>query len=433
MKKIKRLLALLLVCVISLSACAKGTDKASTGKPVIYTSFFPIYSLTKEIAGDTLDVRMFIPSGVDPHFWEPTPKNLKELSRADLLIVNGANMEKWVDKVSDNIPKLRVLTLSDSVDLITYKGAAAKGDFQYMTSLDLKKDEKYYFDFGHTHEDLMRVAFIKNDKNLSKEKLIERGKEIMQEDGDPIRQKATIKVKNNRVYGLEMGHESGKIFFKVPNNGNWVMVSDRISEKLLPYDLMDKKGNKIDNKTLLAGSTSGLDKVTYDPHSWLSIKNAKRYLNAISHELSQIYPENKHIYASNKSKSVSRLTELEYKYKEELKKYNKKSFVTSHYAYEYLARDFGLNQYPLQGLISSDTPSLKTIRKAIRYCESNNIKTIFYEDGLEQKGADTLASEISGKTLPLRSMEYVKINSRDSYIEIMEDNLKKIISSFKEE
>ncbi len=153
-KKGRYLLALFaLVC---LTACGGGEKKSD--KPLIYTSFFPIQDMTKLIAG-TADVESFMPVDKEPHLWEPSPKDMKRLAKADLLVVNGANMEPWLDQVKENLPNLDILKLSDSVELISYKGAAAIGDFQYMTELKLD-NKRHEIEFGHTHENVMRVCFL---------------------------------------------------------------------------------------------------------------------------------------------------------------------------------------------------------------------------------------------------------------------------------
>ena len=178
-----------LMLSLSLVVCEDRKEaKNPSGKPVVYTSFFPIYDLTKLVAGDILDVRSFMPEDKSAHLWEPSPKDMKQLAGADLLVVNGANMEDWIDIVRDNLPDLDILVLSDAVDLITYKGAAAIGDFQFMASLNLDT-QKYTLDFGHTHEDVMRIAFFNNKDNLSKEELVAKGKKIMEQKGKLIHQK----------------------------------------------------------------------------------------------------------------------------------------------------------------------------------------------------------------------------------------------------
>ena len=97
----------------------------------------------------------------------------------------------------------------------------------------------------------------------------------------------------------------------------------------------------------------------------------------------------------------------------------------THYAYEYLARDFGLRQFPLQGLVSMEAPSLKTMRKAISFCQYHSINTIFYEIGHSEKPAETLALEIDGKAVPLVSMEFI-VGEDKGYIDFMRENLEKI-------
>lgn len=418
-----------LLTLIFLLGCTKETDKE--GKPVVYTSFYPVYDLVKQIAEDTVELRTFMPLDKDPHLWEPTPKDMKELTKADLLIVNGANLERWLDQVKENLPQLKILVLSDSVDLITYKGAAAIGDFQYMCQQKVLKDEVYKLDFGHTHEDIMRVAFIDNSQNLSREELIRKGKKIMEEKGALVAQKEHIQVEENKVYALEMGHESGEISYSFPKDGNWVFISDRISEKILPYTFVNQKNDVLEVETLLEGSTSGLDKITYDPHSWLSLINAKKYLNSIYDQFVELYPEHGKLYRKTKLKAVDALTDLEYEYKEKFKDITQREFVVTHYAYAYLARDFELIQFPLQGLISTESPSLNTIRKALDFCRHFGINTIFYENLSDKKSADTLAEELGGKSVALTSMEYMRPNTKENYTEIMRNNLHALYTSMK--
>ena len=143
------------------------------------------------IGDDTIDVESFMPLDKQPHLWEPSPKDMKKLAKCDLLVVNGANMEPWLDKVKENLPNLDILKLSDSVDLITYKGAAAIGDFQYLARIEIESG-KNKIDFGHTHEDMMRVAFIKDDGTRG-ENLVKKCKDITSQKGELIHQKGYIK------------------------------------------------------------------------------------------------------------------------------------------------------------------------------------------------------------------------------------------------
>ncbi|KXO16247.1 zinc ABC transporter substrate-binding protein [Peptoniphilus sp. GNH] len=432
---LKKCLLTIFLCLFALTGC--GSESADSDKPLVYTSFFPVHDMVSMIAGDTLNVKSFMPLDKEPHLWEPSAKDMKRLSKADLLVVNGANMEPWLDTVKENLPNLDILTLSDSVDLITYKGAAAIGDFQYMARLDLDKGV-HEIEFGHTHENLMRVCFFKDDGSDLKN-LVAKGKKMMEQKGKLIAQNETFDVEEGIVYGIEMGHESGQVFYNIKDSGKWIFISDRISENLLPYNLLSKKNNLLADEgrltPLMEGSSSGLDKFTYDPHSWLSVVNAKKYLNAIQDKLIEKYPKNARLYKKNKLKYVDKLTDLDAIYNEKFKKLKKRDFLVVHYAYAYLARDFGLVQYPLQGLTSVESPSLKTIKKAIDFANVKGIKTVFYEYGKPAKEAQALAEEIGGQISPLASMEYVTAEQKKNkmgYIELMEMNIKNLYDSLAE-
>lgn len=193
-RKSKFAMFLSLVLAFCLIGCTRKEENSSN-KPLVYTSFYPVYDLVSQIGGDTIEVRNFMPLDKDPHLWEPSPKDIQSLSKADLLVVNGANMESWVDQVKESLPDLKVVTLSESVELISYKGAAVMGDFQYMAQQRAEKGETYKIDLGHTHEDVMRVCFVKVKQGEGKEDLIKRAKEAMDHKGKLVRQGSTINVK----------------------------------------------------------------------------------------------------------------------------------------------------------------------------------------------------------------------------------------------
>ena len=119
MSKIIKIMTVFLLA-FSLVACkAEKDDKA---KPVVYTSFYPVYSLTKSVVGDTVDLRILMPKNQDPHLWEPTPRRIRDLSNSDLLIINGANLEHWADSITSTLPSLDVLNLASGVNLISSRG-----------------------------------------------------------------------------------------------------------------------------------------------------------------------------------------------------------------------------------------------------------------------------------------------------------------------
>ncbi|ACT01712.1 metal ABC transporter substrate-binding protein [Paenibacillus sp. JDR-2] len=74
---------------------AKETT-SSDGKLKVVTTFYPMYEFSKQVAGDHADVVALIPSGSEPHDWEPSAKDMAAIKDADVFVYNGI-VEGWVD------------------------------------------------------------------------------------------------------------------------------------------------------------------------------------------------------------------------------------------------------------------------------------------------------------------------------------------------
>jgi zinc transport system substrate-binding protein len=92
------LMAFMLALPLLLAACGGG----NSGKPVVLTSFYPLYFFASQIAGDRLEVRNLVPSGAEPHEWEPKAQDVAAISKAAVLIYNGAGFEPWIDATLDS-------------------------------------------------------------------------------------------------------------------------------------------------------------------------------------------------------------------------------------------------------------------------------------------------------------------------------------------
>jgi zinc transport system substrate-binding protein len=83
---------------------------AQTKKLKVLTSFLPVYCFTVNVAGDLADVENLLPEGADPHDFQFSPREMKKLAAADMIVVNGLGLESWLDKLihSSERPKIVV-------------------------------------------------------------------------------------------------------------------------------------------------------------------------------------------------------------------------------------------------------------------------------------------------------------------------------------
>lgn len=91
--------------------------KINEQKVVAIVSFFPLYEFTKEIGREKVDVTLLVPSGVEPHDWEPTIKDLQLMQQADVIIINGIGFENWIDNIDSINSDVKVVDTSIGISI----------------------------------------------------------------------------------------------------------------------------------------------------------------------------------------------------------------------------------------------------------------------------------------------------------------------------
>ena len=339
-----------LALVVTLTACGANTDKKENEnvddskkieskveegneknqeneKSVIYTSFFPIYNLAKQIAGDKFEVRSFTNLKTESHGFEPSAKEIAELSNAKLMFTNGAGMEEWEEKVKESTD-VEFVNTSESIDLI-------------------KATEEDHEDHDHAHEE-------------------------DHEDADH----------DHEDHDHEEGHHH--------HHGE------------------------------------------YDPHTWLDPANGKAQAKVIADKLSEIDPANKDYYMANYEKIATELDEITSEYKDKFANVENNKFIVPHQAFGYVAREFNLEQIPLNSLTSTGEAGSKVLKEVSDMAKDEKIKTVFYEMGGSDKAAKTLADEIGAEAKPISTLEFAtdeELDSNKTYQEMIKENLEAIYQS----
>lgn len=124
-------LSVALACFIVMAGCSSkgvGTsiqnEKASKldDQLHIVTTFYPMYEFTKKIAKDEAQVELLIKSNIDPHDWEPTPKDMAMIQKADILIYNSPYMETWISSIQESLDKNQPLFIEASKGIPLMEG-----------------------------------------------------------------------------------------------------------------------------------------------------------------------------------------------------------------------------------------------------------------------------------------------------------------------
>ena len=94
------------------------TNQASNSKIQVATSFYPLEFLVHEIGKDLINVQNITPAGTEVHEYEPTQQQIIDISKSDLLLLNGAGLESWSKKITEINPSPKnILDLSKTFQL----------------------------------------------------------------------------------------------------------------------------------------------------------------------------------------------------------------------------------------------------------------------------------------------------------------------------
>jgi zinc transport system substrate-binding protein len=204
---------------------------------------------------------------------------------------------------------------------------------------------------------------------------------------------------------------------------------------------IDKTLSAIDNKNLVVvDSSKGVDAIKnqgeeieehgqFDPHIWLSLREAKIQTKNIKDALVKADGVNKDFYEKNFQEFETELDKLYSEYKVKFAGITNKNFVTGHAAFGYLCRDFGLIQNSVEDVFAEGEPTPQKLKGLIELSKKNKIKVIFMEELASPRVSETLAKEVGADVKKIYTIESNEENKK--YIQSMEENLSNIYNSLK--
>ncbi len=296
----KKIISMVFI-LLFVSSYTYGKDRLK-----IVTSIAPLAYFIDNVGGDRVDITTLIPPGGNPHTYEPTPRQMSILSKADLYVKAGSGIEfelMWMGKME---------ALNKGMDVCD----ASKG----ITLIDTDYDE------GPEH-----------------------ATEEVHEHGD-------------HHHGIK------------------------------------------------------------DPHIWLSPVNAIIITENIRNSLAEKDAAGSHYYFQNASSLIKELKALTEKINITLNNISKRQFFIFHPAWAYFARDFDLDQIPVE--FSGKEPTPERLGKLVKRAQKENINVIFSSPQFSTKSASVIAREIKGKVVFIDPMSEDYINNLENTAKLLQENLK---------
>jgi zinc transport system substrate-binding protein len=142
----------------------QGLISSNNANLKIFASFYPIYDFVKQIGKDRVDVSTIVPASIEPHDFEPTARQIIELQKADVIFINGAGFESWINKIGN----ATVVDLSKGIPIENIESAPdphiwldpnlvktySKAIFEKLISLDHQNTDYYTNNFNEFNSKL---------------------------------------------------------------------------------------------------------------------------------------------------------------------------------------------------------------------------------------------------------------------------------------
>ncbi len=266
--------ALLVALLIFSSGCS--SEHTPDDKIHVLVSILPHKYFVEQIAGDLVEVLVLIPPGTSPHAYDPTARQMRNISKADLYFYNGylTFEQQLLPSLRGNNPDIRTVMLTRGVELIA--GHECNHD-----------------DHDHHHH-----------------------------------------------------HHDG-----------------------------------------------------IDPHTWLSVRNARIKGLNILQALTEKYPEHIDVFMENFADFEEKLMDLDDEISEMMALLTGRTFMIYHPALGYFAHDYLLEQLSIEH--DGKEPSPSQLRTSIDDARQAGVKVVFVQQEFDSENARLVAGELGAKVIQL--------------------------------
>ncbi|GAA1579252.1 zinc ABC transporter substrate-binding protein [Kribbella hippodromi] len=175
------------------------------------------------------------------------------------------------------------------------------------------------------------------------------------------------------------------------------------------------------------GAEAAHDTKALDPHFWLDPVRYAAVVKAVEDKLASVDSANATGYHERAKALLDQVGKLDTEYKTGLANCKLKTFVTSHEAFAYLAKRYGLTMVGIAGFTPDAEPTPTRIKEVQDIVKAQHVTTIFYEELVSPKVADTIANDVGVKTAVLSPIEGLSdANSKETYLTLMQENLREL-------
>jgi zinc transport system substrate-binding protein len=344
-------LATLAVCSAVLSGCGTDDDDASAGTQVVASSY-PFAYVLERVGGEHVDVQNLTSPGAEPHDLELSPRQLADLSDADLVVYESGFQPAVDDGLEEvDLPADSVLDIADVADP-EVTGFSAEHDHGHG-------EDEHAEDHADEHAEDEHTEDHAEDEHAD-EHAEDHADEHAEDHAD---------------------------------------------------DHADEHADEHAEDEL-------------DPHVWLDPIRMQQITAEVEERLAAADPDNAQAYRDNAAAFTRDLEQLDRDFERGLADCERRTIVTGHAAFAYLADRYDLTQVAIAGIDPHAEPTPAQQAEVADLVERDGITTVFTEELAPSAVADSIAEETGVTVARLDPIEGLGDDTADqTYLTLMEANL----------
>ena len=199
-------------------------------------------------------------------------------------------------------------------------------------------------------------------------------------------------------------------------------------------NLLDALGDSVKEEETVEGmqeEEEDQEEKEYDEHVWLSLKNAKTLVGAISAALQELDPDNKDTYAANADAYGQKLSALDAEYQKAVSAGTYQTVLFGdRFPFRYLVDDYGLSYYAaFVGCSAESEASFETVSFLARKVDEGKLPCVLTIEGKNHKIAETIVQNTAGKNQKILTMDSMQSTTAQdvargtTYLSLMAKNL----------
>ena len=442
---------------------------------------------------DNAEVTMLLDNGVDLHSYQPTADDIVKISDCDLFIYVGGESDGWVESVlknadNKNVKVINLLNvLGDSVKTEESVEGMQEAEHAHDHSKEVSTFEDhevqdrslsdwagswqsaYPFALDGTLDDAFAAMAEEGEMTADEYKTYYQngyktditnidiaGDHIAftYEDGKKVG--SDYKYIGYYIQNWSTGTKAAMYRFEAVDRTSgapvYIEFNDHMIESAAPEHFHIRMSNEsfdaiVDPEkswpTFFPADMTGEDLCEHmeghghgheeeaDEHVWLSLKNAKTLVDAISNALQELDPDNKDAYAANAAAYIEKLSALDGAYQSAVDGAARKTVLFGdRFPFRYLVDDYGLRYYAaFAGCSAESEASFETVSFLAKKVDELGLPCVLTIEGKNHKLAETIVQSTTKKNQKVLTMDSMQsMTSEDAangatYLSVMEQNL----------